>query len=323
MGKYRDLVSRKRCALLILLIIPWHLIAQRTELVPLGDFEQWVVRDVEESLILGGEVKRLYEIGPTDTIVGNIAYDNDNTIWATSNAYAKVVGITKTSNSVSPSVGIDGTCAMLETRLETLKVLGLVSIRVLISGSIFWGKVFEPIPGVSDPYSYMDWGIPFTKRPSALVLDYKSIVPNTGVITKGTTLRTTTFEGYDPEQIILILQHRWEDEDGAIHAKRVGTAICHIDSTSDGWKKDFRIPVIYGDATKHPEYKPFMGLTPADRPLFALNSKGKSVPIREDEWGDPELPVTHALLMITAGSWGAFIGAQGNVLWVDNIRLEF
>ena len=57
--------------------------------------------------------------------------------------------------------------------------------------------------------------------------------------------------------------------------------------------------------------------------LYTVNSKGKRVPILEEEWGDPDTPVTHAILNITAGSHGAFVGEPGNTLWVDNVRLEY
>ena len=66
-----------------------------------------------------------------------------------------------------------------------------------------------------------------------------------------------------------------------------------------------------------------MELLQGDRTLYAVNSKGKKKPVLEEGWADPDTPVTHAVLQITAGSRGAFTGAPGNTLWVDNIRLEY
>ena len=58
-----------------------------------GDMDQWVVREIQESGIIGGNKKYLYELGPTDTIVGNIAYHNrGGSPWANSNVMAKVAG---------------------------------------------------------------------------------------------------------------------------------------------------------------------------------------------------------------------------------------
>ena len=297
--------------------------AQHYEKVPFGDFEHWAVRYITESQIIGGHEKTLYVVGPTDTIRGNEAYNYKNTIWSSSNAFAKVAGVVKTSTNVTPDKGPNGRCARLATQFASCKVVGLVNIKVLAAGSIYWGKMLEPITGVNDPYAFMDWGIPFTKRPKALVLNYKAIIPNTGKLVKGTTFRTTEFNGYDPAEILFILQNRWEDEKGNIHAKRVGTAVYHIDQTSKGWIKNFRIPVIYGDARKSKDYQSFMNLVSGDKTMYALNSKGKKKPILEEAWADANCPVTHAIMMITSGSLGAFIGALDNVLWVDEIRLEY
>lgn len=217
----------------------------------------------------------------------------------------------------------NGRCAKLATQFAYCKVAGLVNIKVLAAGSIYWGKMLEPVTGVSDPFAFIDWGIPFTKRPKALVLDYKANIPNTGKLVKGTTTRTTEFDGYDPAEILFVLQYRWEDEKGNVHAKRVGTAIGHIDQSSKGWIKDFRVPVIYGDAREAADYQPYMDLLRGDRTMYAINSKGKKKPILEEAWADQDCPVTHAIMWLSSGSSGAFIGAIGNELWVDEIRLEY
>ena len=296
--------------------------AQRYEKVSFGDFEHWTVRYVTESQIIGGQEKVLYVIGPTDTIRGNEPYDYKNTIWSTSNALSKVMGVVKTSTNVTPDNGPTGKCAKLFTEFVVCKT-GLIDIKVLAAGSIYWGKMLEPVTGVKDPFSFMDWGIPFTKRPKALVLNYKSVIPNTGKLVKGTTFRTTEFDGYDPAEILFVLQNRWEDSKGNIHAKRVGTAVCHIEKTSNGWVTDFRIPVIYGDARESSDYKPFMDLISGNKTMYALNSKGKKKAIKEEAWAEADCPVTHAIMMITSSSQEAFVGAVGNMLWVDEIRLEY
>ncbi len=313
----------EKIQIILLLLISQLAFGQHYEEVPFGDFEQWTVRYVTESKIIGGQEKELYVIGPTDTIHSNDIYDYKNTIWSTSNAFAKVMGVVKTSNNVTPDKGPTGTCAKLATEFAYCKVAGVVNIKVLAAGSICWGKMLEPVTGVSDPFAFIDWGIPFTKRPNALVLDYKATIPNTGKLVKGTTTRTIEFDGYDPAEILFVLQYRWEDEKGNVHAKRVGTAIYHIDQSSNGWKKDFRVPVIYGDARESADFQPYMDLLRGDMTMYTINSKGKKKPILEETWADPDCPVTHAIMWLTSGSSGAFIGAIGNVLWLDEIRLEY
>ena len=297
--------------------------AQRTEPVQYGDFEHWTVRHIKESAILGGSVKTLYVVGPDETIEGNKVYDYSRTIWASSNAYARISGVTKTSVTAEPDNGPTGRCARLTTRYAECKVAGLVEIKVLATGALYWGRMLEPVTGVKNPYAFMDWGIPFTKRPSALVLDVKAELPNTGVLVRGTTFSQKEFPGDDPCQLMLLLQQRWEDEDGNIHALRVGTGFRRIGKSTAGWSKDFRVPVIYGDARKDAGYRDYMGLLQGSRALYAVNSRGQRKPILEEGWAEPGAPVTHAVLQITAGSRGAFTGALGNTLWVDNIRLEY
>lgn len=56
-----------------------------------GDMNQWVVREIYESAIIGGNTKLLYEIAPTDTVKGNVEYTNQGgSVWANSNVLAKV-----------------------------------------------------------------------------------------------------------------------------------------------------------------------------------------------------------------------------------------
>ena len=200
---------------------------------------------------------------------------------------------------------------------------GVVEIQVLATGSLYWGKMFEPITGVKDPYANMDWGIPFTGRPDALLLDYKAYLPATGKLVRGTTFNKTEFAGEDPCQVLLLLQCRWEDADGNVHAERVGTAVLRIGMSTQGWVMDCRIPVLYGDARTQPGYKSYMGLISGEKTLYTVNSKGKRVPIREEGWASPDTPCTHAVLHIASGSQGGFTGALGNTLWVDNLRMEY
>ena len=312
----------KALAYILLTIIAITANAQTYKNVQYGNFESWTVRDIEESLIIGGETKRIYAIGPRDTISENKAL-NIKSIWATSNTYAKVAGISKTSNTVYPEKRGDGYCAKLTTEYAECKVIGLINIKVLVSGTIYWGKAHEPVSGTDNPYSRMRWGVPFNNKPKALVLDYKSAMPNKGTITTCKTLSSSSRAGNDGHEIIFILQNRWEDEKGNVYAKRVGTAIYNVSNPTNGWVNGFRIPVIYGDARKSPNYKPYMNLGPKKDNFYTINSKGKNVEIQEVGWGDENTPVTHAILLISASCQEAFSGTIGNTIWVDNIKLEY
>ena len=316
-------MEKTQITLLLLLAAALPLAAQRVETVPFGDFEHWTVRHIKESAVLGGEVRTLYVLGPDEVIEGNRVYDYSRTPWSSSNAYARVSGVTKVSVSVEPDEGPSGTCARLSTVYASCKVAGLVEISVLATGSLYWGRIYEPITGVKDPYANMDWGIPFTKRPSAVLLDYKAVLPATGTLVRGTTFRKTEFPVEDPCQVMRLLQRRWEDAEGIIHAERVGTAFLRIGRSTSGWVLRRRIPVWYGDARQMPGFQSYMGLIAGENVLYATNSRGKRVPIREEGWAAADAPCTHAVLHISSGSRGGFTGAPGNTLWIDNLCLEY
>lgn len=304
------------------MLLPAVANSQTKKYVPYGRMDTWCVRDIKESGIIGGKVKRIYNIGPGDTIRENKPYKG-NTPWTSSNAYARVSGVTKTSCTVEPARSWDGTlCAKLETKIEELKVLG-INIKILVSGCIFYGHIFEPIPTANNPYARMNWGVPFTGRPKALVLDYKSAMPNKGTLTKYKITTHSTAPGDDAHEITFVLQKRWEDKDGRIHALRVGTAMTRIEQPSSGWVKDFRVLVIYGNATKDPGYKDYMKLGPKGITHYAQNSKGKVVKIEEEGWAGPGETPTHAMLIIAASVQEAWVGTLGNTIWIDNVALEY
>jgi hypothetical protein len=310
--------------LMPLLVLPVVASGQSRRYVPYGKMDSWTVRDIKESAIIGGKTKRIYNIGPADTLRENRPYPyNSRTPWSSSNAYARVAGVTKTSCSVTPDLSWDGTlCAKLESKIEELRVLG-INVKILVSGCIFYGNIFEPIPTAYNPYSLMNSGTPFTGRPKALVFDYKSAMPNKGTVTKCKITSYKTMPGDDAHDVTFVLQKRWEDAEGHIHALRVGTAMTRIEKPTDGWIKDFSMPVIYGDARKDPGYKDYMKLGPKGLTYYAKNSKGEIVEIQEEGWARPDEIPTHAMLMFTASIHEAFVGTIGNTLWLDNIALEY
>ncbi len=287
-----------------------------------GDMDNWIDRQIEESGIIGGATKHVWAIGPTMTIEGDEAYVNKGgSPWGSSNVMAKVVGITKTNTSVFPEKRGDGYCARLETRMEKVKVLGLINMEVLAAGSIFLGSVHEPIKGTKNPQKMLNSGIPFSKKPTGVQFDYK-----VQMSTRANRIKATGFgskeeiSGRDYHEVNLFLQKRWEDADGNIYAKRVGTMVVRFDKDCD-WQNGARFEIMYGDISHDPAFKPYMALNATVR--YAVNSKGESVPIKEVGWGDANDEPTHMQMQFTASHGGAYIGSPGNILWIDNVKLVY
>lgn len=298
--------------------------AYTLEPIKYGDFSQWVTRDISESKLIGGKHKTVYAIGPTAKVVGNKPYVNaGGSPWSTSNVYAKVSGIVKGSNTVSPYNREGNMCACLESKMEEVKVLGLINMDVMVAGSIFLGRMFEPITSTKGPFSKMEMGVPYTKRPKALVFDYQVDMPAENIRTKSTGFSSKkTLQGRDNAEVYVLLQKRWEDSNGKLYAQRVGTGRERY-SQSVAWTKGHVLPIHYGDITHEPFYKPWMGLLSGERAYYARNSKGKLVPVEEVGWAPADAQPTHMLLMASSSCGEAFVGTEGLKLYIDNIALGF
>ena len=296
---------------------------ERVVPIKYGDMEQWVTRRIEESGIIGGKTKLLYELGPTKEINGNIAYVNQGgSPWGNSNVMAKVVGIVKTNTSVYPEKRGNGQCARLETHIESVKVLGMVNITVLASGSMFLGDMKEPITGTKDGEKNLNSGVAFTERPKAVRYDYKvkmSGEPNR--IRQTGFSRKETVPGQDCAIMTCLLQKRTEDANGNIIAKRVGTAAVAYKRTSD-WNNGATYEIMYGDITKSDKYNPEL-MKLGVWGYYARNSKGESKLIQEVGWASPDEQPTHLILQFTSSIGGAFVGSPGNTLWIDNVCLVY
>ncbi len=296
--------------------------AEKTEPIPYGDMDQWMVRVVDESFIIGGATKYLYEITPGDTLRNNTPYQNTLSPWGTSTVMAKVSGIYKASVTIFPEVRDKGYCARLETRMEHVKVLGLINLSVIATGTIFLGEIHEPIRDTKNPQAKLNNNIPFCKRPRALVFDYK--VHPGGEQVKATGFgRITQIPQQNNAEACLLLQYRWEDEKGNIFAKRVGTAYERYDQKVSEWQNAHRIPIRYGNITKEKFFKPYMDLIQGENTPYCTNSKGETVPIQEIGWADAGTQPTHMILRFSSGHGGAYIGAPDAKFWIDNVKLAY
>lgn len=300
--------------------------AQRTEALPYGNMDQWVTRNIKESQIIGGDTKQCYAIGPTATIDGDKPYINmGGSPWATSNIMAKVAGITKVSNAVYPYDRSAGNkCARLSTIMEHCKAAGIINVDVVVAGTMFLGKMIEPIKGTSNPYAKMEMGIPYTKRPKALCYDYMLTIPANGNKTYSNGFgRKKEIPGTDKAEVFVILQRRWEDADGNIHAKRVGTGRERLGKSTDGWVNSHQLKIHYGDISGQPYFKSYMGLIPKAKSYYARNSKGKMVPVVEEGWDSANATPTHVMVMFSAGSGEPYTGTIGTDFLVDNVAMVF
>ncbi len=292
-----------------------------------GNFEKWITRTVKESVLVGGKTITLHEIGPEQTWPQNKAYTNQGgSPWATSNVYAKVAGVVKTNVSVYPDQHGSGKCAKLMTHIVKCKAVGVVNISVIAAGSLFTGEMVEPITSSSNPMSKMNAGIPFTRRPKAIKFDYKIKLSESS-----TRIRETGFSkrkevpGKDYCEALVLLQKRWEDSDGTIHAARVGTMWKRFTQDTNDWVDEASFDIHYGDITKTSYYNTFMELQNAasERVYYAKNSKGKMVMITEDGWADESDAPTHIIIFFNSSHGGAYIGSPGNTMWVDNVKLVY
>lgn len=316
-------LMKKTILFLSLMIGSLPLLAERIEMLPFGDMEHWTVRYIKESRLLGGNTRTLYCLAPTDTIRQNgpYLYGKGGSPWSTSNAYANVIGIEKAAATVAPERRENGgTCCRLDVSMLGVRVMGMIDIQVLAAGTLFTGQTVEPITSANDPYQNIDFGVPFTGRPKALVFDYKCLIsPEKWVWYAKGLSKPKKQDGHDQAEAYLYLQHRWEDEKGNIHSVRVGTAYERFDKSQLTWQNGHRVEVHYGDITRQSWYKPYMGFNTNMR---AMNSKGKIVPVIEEGWDSTKQP-THIVIMLTAGCYEAFVGHAGNVLWVDNVGLVY
>lgn len=295
---------------------------RKEESVPFGDMNKWMVRVVEESFIIGGNTRYLYEISSGDTLKDNTPYVNTVSPWATSSVLARVNGVTKGSVTIFPEKRGDGYCARLETRMENVKVLGLINISVIATGTIFLGKVIEPIQDTKNPQSKLCTGIPFTKRPTALALDYK-VTPGGHQVKATGFSRIIDLPNQNQAEACLLLQNRWEDAAGNLYAKRIGTAYEQYGKNVTEWQNNHQIPVHYGNITSQPFFKPYMGLVKGEHTQYCENSKGIMVPVKEVGWGAPNEKITHIVLRLSSGNGGAYIGAPDSKFWVDNVKLVY
>ena len=289
-----------------------------------GTFDRWCTREVKESAIIGGETKKLYEFygNQENMITGKTPFTApEGYLWRTNNVLAVVAGVVKTNNTIFPEQRGDGYCCRIETHIEEVKALGVINMDVTCQGAMLVGALPEPITTTKDPMAKVFYGVPFNGCPKALKMDIKADVGHE--VIRGTGFSKLKPMGYnDSAEITFILQKRWEDEEGNVHALRVATAIKRIEKDIPDWINGYELKLHYGDITGASFYKDYMGLkTDPETAYHALNSKGKNVIIQEDGWAEPGTEPTHMIINIISSCGQAFYGGVGNTLWIDNVNI--
>lgn len=289
-----------------------------------GTLDSWSVRQIKESGLIGGQTKYLYEFyGNRDTTATKEPFTApEGYLWRTNNVMAVVAGITKTNNTVFPEPRDGGYCARIETHIETVKAIGIINMDVVCQGAFILGTLNEPIKDTKNPMAKVLYGVPFEGRPTALVFDYKADVGHEAI--RGTGFSKLKNLGYpDYPEIAIILQKRWEDEEGNVHALRVGTGIERITENVPDWVDGHRIDVHYGDISSEPFFKDYMGLNNnPERAFHTLNGKGDNVIVSEEGWAAPEEQPNFMIIKFISSCGKAFYGGVGNTLWIDNVRIE-
>lgn len=284
-----------------------------------SDFDSWQVRNIKESFLIGGNVKQIYEIGKPDTINETGPRKRTDSPWETSSSLIHAASIDKASVTVYPEKRGDGYCLRIESKLEEVKVLGMVNLTCMASGSVFTGFLIEPIESSDNPMQYMMQGVPYTAKPRAIKFDYKAKVG--GKRQYKSVSKSMELEGKNEAEVSVVLQRRWEDASGKLHAKRVATAYMRIKESVNDWQNGFELPLQYGDITNEPGYQDYMGVNYKNYPYWGINSKGVRMQISEKEYADPDEMPTHIIIRFSSGYGGAFCGAIGDRLWVDNLKI--
>jgi hypothetical protein len=284
-----------------------------------SNLDSWYIHLVKESFFIGGENRKLFEIGKENDAYTGLTTSTESP-WGTTNVHAKIL-IDIACPCVFPETRLDGYCCRLETNIKGVHIIG-VTINALVTGAIFLGDFLDPVKSTKSPEKGMNNGIPFTRRPKAVKFDYKC-APGQNRI--NTSSNEKQVPGPDMAEFCTILQRRWEDQNGKVFATRVGGIRAFFNSTKNEWINGATFELKYGDITREPYYdSKTMGLIPSVGPMYVKNSKGVMVPLIETSWDKADATPTHLVMYFSSSYQGIyFIGSPESRFWVDNISLIY
>ncbi|WP_370392392.1 PCMD domain-containing protein [uncultured Winogradskyella sp.] len=211
--------------------------------------------------------------------------DADNTVWGTANRALAIAG---DANTNPEDLG-NGDFAARLTSVEAPLLVRMAA------ATLFTGTFTEGFPNPTDPRSNINFGTPFSGRPSAFAVEY--------LYTPGPSYEDADgnpLPGGDQCDIYVLLEKREGDM-----VQRIGTGWFRSDATVSNFT-DLEVDIKYGE------------LTPSDPEFEYAN-------IREGEtWGDPQDTPTHITVVFSSSALGDFFtGAIGSELWVNNFELIY
>lgn len=203
----------------------------------------------------------------------------------------------------------------LKTLKTSFRVMG-INTNVVNGGTLYTGRIDEPVKSMDSDFSIIDMGVAFESKPSFLYFDYKAVIKNTGSLIMANGRKTETIKGRDMALVLVVLQRRWE-KDGKIYAKRVGTGEMFIDKSCN-WKMGYELEIDYSKSSSK-----YSKWTELNSNFYANNFAGKRVVIQEIGWADKNENPTHLILYFASSSCGIFTGEVGNILYLDNIGFGY
>jgi len=211
----------------------------------------------------------------------------DNTIWDTAN---RGVAIAVDANTTREDLGGGDFAAKMTSVAAPLIVR-------MAAATLFTGKFTEGFPSPSDPRSNIDFGTPFSGRPSAFRVDYRYLPGDSYEDGDGNPL-----PGGDQCDLYVLLEKRVGDQ-----KQRIGTGWFRSDTEVNDFTT-LEVDIKYGELT-------------ASDPEFEYAN------IRPDEgevWGNPDDLPTHITVVFSSSALGDFFkGAIGSELTVNNFELVY
>lgn len=209
----------------------------------------------------------------------------DNTIWDTANPGLALVG---GANTTPEDLG-DGDFAA-----KMLSVRAPLLVR-MAAATLYTGSFTDGFPNPSDPRSNIDFGTPFTARPSAFRVDYRYLPGDEYLDADGNPL-----PGGDQADLYVLLELREGDQ-----IARVGTGWLRTGDTVADWST-VEVPIKYGRlSASDPEFE-YANIRPGET------------------WAEPDARPTHITVVFSSSALGDFFtGAIGSELWVNNFELLY
>jgi hypothetical protein len=211
----------------------------------------------------------------------------DNSVWDTAN---RAVAIAGDANTTRDDLGGGDFAAKMTSVAAPLLVR-------MAAATMFTGEFTTGFPSPTNPRSNIDFGTPFSGKPSAFKIDYRYLPGDSYEDEDGNVL-----SGGDQCDIYVLLQKREGDQ-----SERIGTGWFRSDQSVDDFTT-LEVEIKYGE------------LTSAD-PEFEFAN------VRTDEgesWGNPDDTPTHIVVVFSSSALGDFFtGAIGSELTVNNFELIY